>query len=71
MKTFTEAQVDKVIRLKYGFLATSKPATQYVSDDVLAKLFKCSASHIRRQYMGRFEKIALKSKPLLEQMAHA
>ena len=49
----------------------AKPKVAYVSDAKLAKIYKCSAVHIRNQYMGRFHKIALKSKSLLEQMEHA
>ena len=68
---FTEAKVDSLIRLKFGTLVESKPKVAYVSDAVLAKIFKCTAEHIRHQYMGRFHKIAIKGKPLLEQMEHA
>ena len=58
-----------MIRLKYGSLVIAKPKIAYVSDAKLAKIYKCSAQHIRKQYTTRFYKIALKSKPLLEQMA--
>ena len=57
-----------MIRLKFGSLVTAKPKVAYVSDAKLAKIYKCSAQHIRELYMGRFHKIALKGKPLLEQM---
>ena len=71
MKEFTEQQVDDIIKLKFGRLVTAKPKVAYVSDAKLAKIFKCSAAQIRRLYMNRFEKIAMKEKPLLEQMEHA
>ena len=50
---------------------TKLPEVSYVSNKLLAKIFKCSESHIRKQYTSRFEKIALKEKPLLQQMKHA
>ena len=46
-KPFSEEKIDQLIRLKYGSLVSRKPAIQYFSDAFLAKLFKCSSSHIR------------------------
>ena len=60
-----------VIKLKFGALLTRRPATSLVSDAVLAKVFKCSPTHLRNQYMTYFHKIELKDKSLLEQMQHA
>ena len=60
-----------MIRLKFGSLVKEKPMVAYVSDAKLAKIFKCTAQHIRHQYMGRFNKIALRGKSLLEQMEQA
>ena len=68
MKTFTEAQVDDIIRLKFGRLVTELQHRSYVSDALLGKLFKVSSSQIRRQYTARFEKIRVSKLPLLEQM---
>ena len=65
-KPLTEAQVDDLIRLKWGSLVTARPKVAYVSDAKLAKIYKCSAQHIRDLYMGRFHKIALKGKSLME-----
>ena len=68
MKTFTEQQVDDLIKLKWGKLVVEPGHQAYVSDKVLAKIYRCSQSHIRKQYTARFEKHRLKQQPLLEQM---
>ena len=70
-KQFTEEQIDQLIKLKFGALVTKLPEVSYVSNKVLAKIYNCSESHIRKLYTDRFEKIALKERPLLEQMKHA
>ena len=68
MKTFTEAQVDDIIRLKFGRLVTEIQHRSYVRDSILGKLFKVSASKIRQLYTSRFEKIRVSKLSLLEQM---
>ena len=65
MKTFTEAQVDDIIRLKFGRLVTEIQHRSYVRDSILGKLFKVSTSTIRRLYKNRFEKIRVSKLPLL------
>ena len=60
--------MDALVKLKFGALVTAKPAISLLSDAVLGKVFKCSAYHVRSQYMTRFRSIELKSKSLLEQM---
>ena len=47
VKTYSEAQIDALIKLKYGDLVTQKPKIAYLSDNILGKLFKCSAGKIR------------------------
>ena len=68
MKLFSEAQVDDIIRLKFGRLVTELQHRSYVPDSTLAKIFKVSASTIRRQYTNRFEKIRVSKLPLLERL---
>lgn len=66
MKEFTEQKVDDIIKLKFGKLVDVPGHTSFVSNRVLAKIFKCSTSMIRRLYMERFEKNRNKNRPLLE-----
>ena len=65
MKNFSEEQVDAIIKLKFGKLVDEPGHRQYVSNAVLGKIFKCSATHIYRQYTNRFNKIKRKDMPLL------
>ena len=51
MKTFSEDQIDTIIKLKFRKLVTEAGHPSYMSNNALAKLFKCSYSHIRRQYL--------------------
>ena len=60
-----------MIKMKFGKLVTERGHQAFVSNKTLGKIFKCSQSQIRRLYMSRFEKHALKNKPLLEQMQQA
>ena len=68
MKTFTDAQVDDIILLKFGRLVTELQHRSYVSDCYLGKIFKVSATQIRRLYTNRFEKIRVSKLTLLQQM---
>ena len=68
MKTFTEQQVDDLIKLKFGKLVTTPRHTSYASDRILGKIFDVSGSQIRRLYRARFDKISAKSQPLLERL---
>ena len=47
MKTFTEQQIDDIIKLKFGKLVTTPKFTSYVSNKVLGQLFGVSGSQIR------------------------
>ena len=71
MKQFTEAHVDDIIKLKFGKLVSTKAPRAYISDAVLAKIYKCSPAKIRQLYMARFAKTHLKDKSLIEQLQHA
>ena len=57
MKYYSETQVDDIIKLKFGDLVTAKAPRAYISDAVLAKIYKCSPSKIRSLYMSRFAKL--------------
>ena len=46
MKRLTEAQVDDMLKLKFGKVVTEHGHTAYVSNAVLAKIFKIPASTI-------------------------
>ena len=52
MKTFTEEEIDTLIILKFRKLVTEAGHPSYLSNAELGKLFKCSGSHIRRQYLA-------------------
>ena len=52
VKSFSEQQVDDLIKLKYGKLVTSDKNTQYISNAVLGRIFGVSASKIRELYMA-------------------
>ena len=54
VKQFTDAQVDAIIRMKFGRIVTSHFNTSYVSNARLGRLFRCSASKIRELYLRRF-----------------
>ena len=68
MKEFTEQQVDDIIKLKFGELAESLQRKSYVSDRLLGKPYKVSASKIRQLYMARFTAIKAKQMPLPERL---
>ena len=55
VKHYTDAQVDSMIKMKFGSLVDSNHNISYVSNARLGKLFKCSASKIRQLYMRRFD----------------
>ena len=52
MKEFTEEQVDAIIKLKWGRLATEPSGPTYVANAALAKLFKVSGGKIMQLYMA-------------------
>ena len=68
MKVFSEEQIDTIVKLKFGKLVTTPGHPAYMSNAALGKLFKCSHSHIRRQYLERFRKYQMQTAPLLQQM---
>ena len=68
MKTYTEQQVDDIIRLKFGALVTEHGHRSYASDATLGRIYKCSSTKIRQLYMARFEKIELQKMPLLQSL---
>ena len=66
VKSFSEQQVDDLIKLKYGKLVTSDKNTQYISNAVLGRIFGVSASKIRELYTKRFEAVQEKQLPFLQ-----
>ena len=65
VKKLTEAQVDDLIKLRYGRLVTSADHTAYTSNATLGKIFGISSSQVRRLYLARFQAIADQQLPLL------
>ena len=70
MKTYSEQQVDDLIKLKFGQLVDTPQHRSYASNKLLGKIFGCSGSKIRRLYMARFDAIKMRQQPLLEQIRH-
>ena len=71
MKHYSELQVDAIIKIKFGKLVVDNKHTSYVSNAMLGRLFKCSASKIRQLYMSRFAEIKKKSRTLNEVLQEA
>ena len=67
VKHFSDAQVDDIIRLKFGRLVATADHKQYVSNAALGKIFGVSGSLIRRLYTARFQQIKDKELPFLQQ----
>ena len=67
VRKLTEMQVNDLIKLKFGRMVTSHHHIQYASNATLGKLFGISGSQVRRLYMARFEAIADKELPLIQQ----
>lgn len=67
VKKLTEQQVEDLIKLKFGKMVTSPDHRQYASNATLGKIFGISASQVWRLYMRRFEAIADRDLPLLQQ----
>jgi hypothetical protein len=57
-----------MVRLKFGQLVDKVGHRQYVTNAVLGKIFKVSASKIRQLLMGRFEKVRVSKLSLLERL---
>ena len=66
MKFYSEQQVSDLIKLKYGQLVTTPHHCSFVSNRLLGKLFKCSASKVRQLYMQLFEEIKAKQLSLID-----
>ena len=57
VKELTKAQVDDLIRLKFGRIVSTPYHTQYASNSILGKIFGMSGSKVRQIYMQRFQEI--------------
>ena len=68
MKEYTEQQVQDLVKLKFGALVDSANNTSFVSNALLGKLFRCSASKARRLYLEYFADLARKKQPLLQRL---
>ena len=68
MKEYTEQQVQDLVKLKFAGLVSSPDNTSYVSNALLGKLFRCSASKVRRLYSDYFAALARQKQPLLQRL---
>ena len=68
MKKFTEQKVDDMIKLRFGKLVTASEPEAFVTYALLAKLYKCTPSTIRRLILERFEKHRQKEMTLMERL---
>ena len=55
MKELPQNQIDDIIKLKWGHLASDATGPTYTSNAALSKVFNISASKVRQLYMERFE----------------
>ena len=53
-RTFTEDQIDDIIKLKWGRLVEDAAGPTFTSDAALGKVFGVSATKIRDLYKTRF-----------------
>ena len=67
VKDFTKAQVDDLIRLKFGRLVSTPYHTQYASNATLGKIFGVSGRKVWQLYMQRFQEIKDRELPFLQQ----
>ena len=68
MKQFTEAQVEDIIKLKYGQLVSHHRHQSFVSNRILGQIFGVSGSQIRLLYLGYFEKVNARNASLLTRL---
>ena len=66
--TYSDLQVEAMIKLRYGRLVTDDNHPSFVSYGTIGRLFKCSASKVRQLIMDKFEMHRRQTLPLLEQM---
>ena len=71
MKTYSELQIDAMMKLRFGALLTKDPKTCFLSYASLGKLFKCTGNHVRNLILARLEKMKKKDLPLLGQLNQA
>ena len=70
VKQFSEAQVDDIIKLKFGRLVTSPHHVSYASDARLGRIFGASASKVRQLYMGRFQAVKDQQLPFTQRFVN-
>ena len=68
MKRLTEAQIDDLLKLKFGKIVTEPGHTAYVSNVVLGKIFGIPAGTVAWLQQVRFEQHRQKNMPLLEKL---
>ena len=68
MKRLTEAQVDDLLKLKFGKVVTEPGHTAYVSNAVLSKIFGVPTSTIAWLQQVRFEQHRQKNLPLMQKL---
>ena len=68
MKELTEQMIDDIIKLKFGRLVDEAGHTSFVSNRILGKIFGMSGEKIRRAYLARFAKNAMRTASLMERL---
>ena len=71
MKEYSQLQVEAIVKMKFGRMVNTQFHTSYVSNAILGRLFKCSASKVRQLYMDYFAELRKKQRPLMEILQQA
>ena len=66
MKHFKEEHVEAMIKLRYGGLVDSYEAPSYVPFWKVGKIFKCSATLVRKLVQEKFAADSKNKLPLIE-----
>lgn len=68
MKKLTEQQVDDLLKLRFGQVVEEPGHTAYVSNAVLAKIFRIPRSTVANLQQARFERVRLRNLPLMQRL---
>ena len=68
MKKLTEQQVDDLLKLRFGQVVEEPGHTAYVSNAVLAKIFRIPRSTVANLQRARFERVRLRNLPLMQRL---
>ena len=68
MKEFSKAQVDDIVKLRWGKLISNPKQTAFASYKTIGKIFGVSGSKIYQLCQQRFKEVKAKALPLLERL---